>query len=203
MTLRYQQLAFTDAVKAAQEANGSRNAYSRADGADLEADRLTENEVEFIATRDSFYLATVGADGWPYMQHRGGPPGFVKLLDDRTLAIADFRGNRQYVSLGNLAGDDRASLFFMDYARKARLKMLARVEAVSLADRPDLEGVLVDPDYGARVERAFLIHVEAFDWNCPQHITPRFTEAELRPAVAAMKARIEELEAQVSRMKAE
>ncbi|MDZ4840885.1 MAG: pyridoxamine 5'-phosphate oxidase family protein [Hyphomicrobium aestuarii] len=196
MTSRFLNLVFTPSVKAAQVANGSRDAYARRDSAS-EADRLTENEIAFIAGRDSFYMATVGAGGWPYMQHRGGPPGFVKILNERTLGLADFRGNRQYVTVGNLVDDDRASLFFMDYVRRARLKLLGRVRAIDLAEAPELSAALVDQDYGAKIERGLIIDVEAIDWNCPQHITPRFTTAELTPTIEALKARIAELEAEI------
>lgn len=178
MTRRFFDLVFTPAVRAAQQKNGSREAYARlaSDGA---PDELTEIEAAFISLRDSFYMATVGEDGWPYVQHRGGPPGFVKILGPRVLGIADFRGNRQYVSVGNLAGDDRASLFFMDYPNRRRLKVLSRARAIDLHENPELIAKLVDAAYGAKIERALIFEIEAFDWNCPQHITPRFTEAEL------------------------
>ncbi len=179
MTSRYMNLLFSPAVKEAQSRFGSRDAYDRRAGATKTPDPLTEMEAQFIAARDSFYMATNGADGWPYLQHRGGAPGFVKILDAHRLGFADFRGNRQYISVGNLADDNRASLFFMDYARRARLKLLGRVSVVNLDDSPELTAALVDPSYKARVERALVIDVEAFDWNCPQHITPRYTLAEI------------------------
>jgi uncharacterized protein len=194
MTSRYLNLVFTPSVKAAQQQNGSRDAYAKRDHAS-EADRLTEKEAQFIATRDSFYMASIGAGGWPYVQHRGGPSGFIKVLGERTLGLADFRGNRQYVSVGNLADDSRVSLFMMDYARRARLKLLGRARAVDLSEAPDLAAALIDQDYNAKVERGLIIDVEAYDWNCPQFITPRFTLAEIEPSVAALKARIAELEA--------
>ena len=197
MTSHFLNLVFTPSVKAAQEQNGSRHAYARRDGA-TDADRLTENEVHFIGTRDSIYLASIGAGGWPYIQHRGGPPGFIKVLDPQTIGFADFRGNRQYVSVGNFADDNRVALFMMDYARRARLKLLGRARAVDLADASDLAAALIDVDYGAKVERGIIIDIEAFDWNCPQHITPRFSLAEIEPSIAALKARIAELEGQVS-----
>jgi predicted pyridoxine 5'-phosphate oxidase superfamily flavin-nucleotide-binding protein len=139
-------------------------------------DRLTGDEAEFIAGRDGFYLATVSASGWPYLQHRGGPRGFVRTLDEHTLGYADFGGNRQYISMGNLADDDRAALFFMDYANRQRLKLLGHV---SVSHDAELIERLAVPGYEARLERAVLIRVEAFDWNCPQHITPRYTEEEI------------------------
>lgn len=199
MTSRYLNLVFSPSVKAAQQQNGSRDAYAKRDGAS-EPDRLTENEAQFIASRDSFYMASVGAGGWPYVQHRGGPPGFIKVLDERTLGLADFRGNRQYISVGNLFDDNRVALFMMDYARRARLKLLGRARPVDLADAPDLAAVLIDETYGAKIERGIIIDVEAFDWNCPQHITPRFTLAEIEPLVATLKTRIADLEAELARI---
>lgn len=193
MTHKYLSTLFTDDVKAAQAENGSRLGYSRFDGP-AEADELTEAEADFIAVRDSFYMATVSENGWPYIQHRGGPAGFLKVLDSRTLAFADFRGNRQYISVGNIKHDDRVSLFLMDYPRQGRLKILGRMQAVDLADKPDLAEALAMPDCKAKVERAFVIKVEAFDWNCPQHITQRFTLAEIEPAVSSLRAKIAELE---------
>ena len=202
MTAHFFDLAFTPSVQAAQEVNGSRRAYARIHEAVANPDRLSEDEVAFIAQRDSFYMATVSETGWPYLQHRGGPKGFIKVLDDRTLGLADFRGNRQYVSLGNLNSDDRAAFFFMDYPNQARLKLLARVRAVDLASEPKLTAALVDANYKAKVERGLLIRVEAFDWNCPQHITPRFTAEEVRPVIVKQQARIEELEAELAVLRA-
>lgn len=194
MTARYLETVFTPAVRAAQAANGSREAFDHRLGA-AGPDRLGEQEAAFIAARDSFYLASITETGWPYMQHRGGPQGFVKILDPATIGFADFRGNRQYVSLGNTSADDRVALFFMDYARRARLKLLGRMRAVEAGADPDFVALLSDAGYKARVERAFVIQVEAFEWNCSQHITPRFTAADLAPSVHAMRARIAELEA--------
>jgi len=196
-------LIFTPSVEAAQIANGSRRAYANAHASVSEdAEGLTEHEAAFIAARDSFYMATVNANGWPYLQHRGGPPGFVKILGPKTLGIADFRGNRQYVSLGNLADNDRAALFFMDYPRQARLKLLGRIRPADLQQDAALAAQLTDGDYGARVERGLLIEVEAYDWNCPQHITQRFTLDEIRPTLSKMQTRITELEAEVARLSA-
>jgi uncharacterized protein len=202
MTAHYQEIAFTPAVKAEQDANGSRRAYARRESPTGEPDRLTENEAAFIAASDSFYLATVTETGWPYLQHRGGPPGFVNVLDDRTLGIADFRGNRQYVSLGNLNHDNRAALFFMDYPRQARLKLFARVRPVDLAERTDLAAAVVDQSYKARIERALLFDIEAFDWNCSQHITPRYTVEQIAPSVQKLQARITALETEIARLSA-
>lgn len=195
MSGRYLHQLFTPSVKAAQEANGSRQAYARADGPMTEPDPLTPREQMFISMRDSFYMATNSASGWPYLQHRGGPVGFVKILDERTLGFADFRGNRQYVSLGNITDDNRASLFFMDYIRRARLKVLGRIRAINLADHPDFAAALVDQDYGAKVERGLVIDIDSYDWNCPQHITPRYTENQIEQVLKPLKDRIAELEA--------
>ncbi len=194
MTARFLDLAFTPAVKAAQQAHGSREAYARREGGGDAPDRLSEREAGFIAARDSFYMASVNEAGWPYIQHRGGPPGFVKIIDDRTLGLADFRGNRQYLSVGNLAADNRVALFFMDYPARSRLKLLGRARIVDLAAAPDLRATLADEGYRAQIERGILIEVEAFDWNCPQHITPRYTMAEIDPMIDSLKARIAELE---------
>jgi uncharacterized protein len=196
MTARFLNIAFTPSVQAVQEAQGSRRAYARRDDG-REPDTLTADEMAFIAGRDSFYMATTGSGGWPYIQHRGGAPGFVKVLGDRLLGIADYRGNRQYVSVGNLADDNRVALFFMDYARQARLKLFARARMVNLLAEPALAAVLVDGANQGPVERGIVFEVEAFDWNCSQHITERYTLQELAPAIDALRARIAELEAQV------
>lgn len=198
MTSRYLNLLFTPSIRAEQERQGSRRAYARGDAPQPERDLLDADVAYFIAQADSFYMATVGASGWPYMQHRGGPPGFVKVLAQGTIGFADYRGNRQYVSVGNLADDDRVSLFFMDYGRRARLKVLGRARIVDLAAHPDIAAALIDRDYKAHVERGMLIDVEAFDWNCPQHITQRVTDAQLKPVVEGLKARIAELERQIA-----
>jgi predicted pyridoxine 5'-phosphate oxidase superfamily flavin-nucleotide-binding protein len=179
MSRAFADIAFTPAVRAMQARMGSRAACARLDGAVDRRDALTANEIEFIAERDSFYLATVSETGWPYVQHKGGPAGFLKVLDPRTVGYADYRGNVQYVSDGNLAGNDRVSLILMDYAYARRLKILGRARTVEAADDPALMARLQDPDYRAPVERAVVITVEAWDWNCPKHITPRFTVAEI------------------------
>ncbi|MFT5291472.1 MAG: putative pyridoxine 5'-phosphate oxidase superfamily flavin-nucleotide-binding protein [Planctomycetota bacterium] len=178
MTRKFAQLTFTDSVKAAQTHYGSRSSGEKFESWELDDEHLSDVETQFIIARDSFYMATVNADGWPYMQFRGGPPGFLKVLNDRTLGYADYRGNRQYISTGNLKQNNRVSLFFMDYANQRRLKLLAHTEVVDADDNPTLREKLVDADYKARVERLVLFRVAAFDWNCPQHITPRFTEEE-------------------------
>lgn len=201
MTARYLNLLFSPAVKAVQQQNGSRDAYAKRDTAS-ESDRLTEHEAQFIAARDSFYMASVGTSGWPYVQHRGGPAGFVKILGERTIGFADFRGNRQYVSVGNLADDSRVALFMMDYPRRARLKLLGRAHSADLTAMPDLTAALVDNGNVGKVERGIVIDIEAFDWNCSQHITERFTLAEIEPSIDALKARIAELEAELASARA-
>ncbi|CAH0125811.1 pyridoxamine 5'-phosphate oxidase family protein [Roseomonas sp. CECT 9278] len=200
MAHAFMNLVFTPQVQAEQERYGSRAGYARFDRGEQHADRLGPEEAAFIGARDSFYMATVGATGWPYMQHRGGPEGFVRVLDETTLGFADFRGNRQYVSLGNLAGDDRAAFFFMDYANRARLKLLGRVRAT---EDPALLARLAAPGYPGKVERGFLIEVVGFDWNCPQHITPRFTTSQVEAAVAPLRAHAELLEQRLREMDAE
>jgi predicted pyridoxine 5'-phosphate oxidase superfamily flavin-nucleotide-binding protein len=200
MSHRFAEIAFTGAVKAAQTRNGSRAQNQRmAERAGPNAE-LTDREAAFVAARDSFYLATVSETGWPYVQHRGGPPGFLKVIDSRTLAFADFGGNRQFVSVGNAAANDRVALLLMDYGQQLRLKLLGRMRMHDLGDAPpELVFEVELPDYRARIERVAVITVEAFDWNCPQHITPRFTEAEVRKSVQSLLDRIAALEAELGR----
>lgn len=196
MTHRFAELMFTPAVEAAQTRYGVRHDNQRLLENAGPNDRLGEREKAFVERRDSFYLSTVSETGWPYVQHRGGPPGFLKVLDERRLAFADFRGNKQYISLGNLANDDRAALFLMDYPHRLRLKILARLRMQDVADAdPELVELLRPYPYRASMERVAILEVEAFDWNCSQHITPRYTEAHLREAIASLHARIAELEA--------
>lgn len=190
---KFAELAFTKEVKAAQERNGSRRAYARMETGEDHHDVLGSNEAGFIAARDSFYMATVSETGWPYIQHRGGPAGFVRVLDGKTIGFADFRGNRQYVSVGNLQTETRVSLFLMDYPNRTRLKILGRARIVDANDHETLQRLSM-PGYGGEVERGILISIEAFDWNCPKHITPRFTLAEIEVATAPLRQRIAELE---------
>ena len=185
-------IARTSSVRAAQEANGVAQHWDSVQGMH-EFTRFTGRETEFIAARDHFYMATVSETGWPYVQHRGGPPGFLRVLDDKTLAFADFRGNRQYLSVGNLGADPRASLILVDYPNRRRLKMFVHVEIKNLGADPSLAARLELPGYKAVPERAMVLHLEAFDWNCPQHITPRFTLPEVEEAMAPVRAQIEEL----------
>lgn len=199
MPHHFAEIAFTPTVKKLQEKSGSRSSYARMENAPESVNRLlTAAEAGFIGRRNSFYMATVGETGWPYIQHRGGPAGFVRVLDESTIGFADFRGNRQYVSVGNLATEDRVSLFFMDYPNKTRLKMFGRARAVELDDQECLARLAV-PDYRARVERGLVIRIEGFDWNCPQHITERFALDEMRALTEPLTTRIAELEAELSR----
>ena len=192
-------IAFTPAVKALQERNGSRAGYARMAEKKDWHDTVTPELAAFLAERDSFYLASASAEGRPYIQHRGGPKGFLKVLDDKRLAFADFGGNRQYISAGNLSENDQAAIFLMDYPNRRRLKLWGRARVVE--DDPELLARLVEPGYKAKPERAFLFEVEAWDVNCPQHITPRYSEAEIAPALAKLQARIAELEAEVKRLR--
>ncbi|HEY0307638.1 MAG TPA: pyridoxamine 5'-phosphate oxidase family protein [Acidobacteriaceae bacterium] len=180
-------------MKRLQERYGSRRQYERMEQSGASQDSLTAFEEEFLGQRDSFYWATTGVTGWPYVQHRGGPKGFLKVIDDRTLAFADFRGNKQYITTGNLQSDNRVAMIFVDYPRQARLKILGRVETFE-AEQADvwLERVRV-PGYDAVIERVFLIHIEAYDWNCPQHITPRYTAEEVRDVLHTAEEEVRSL----------
>ncbi|WP_156689956.1 pyridoxamine 5'-phosphate oxidase family protein [Mycobacterium sp. Marseille-P9652] len=199
MSKHYGTIAFTDDVRAVQRDHGSEAFYDRkriAGKASPGPDPLTTTERDYLAERDHFYLATVGETGWPYVQFRGGPPGFLKVLDDHTIGWADFRGNLQYISTGNLAGQDRVAIIAVDYAGRRRLKIFGHARVVTAEEDPRLASSLADPAYDATVERAVVVDVEAFDWNCPQHITPRYTAAELESAVAPLRDRLAALEAE-------
>lgn len=196
---RFLALTTTPAVVAARRRWEGSDRYAAAtDGEDYN-DRLGPSEVAFIAARDSFYLGSVNETGWPYIQFRGGPKGFLRVLDDTTLAFADFRGNRQQLTAGNVTGNDRVALFLMDYAHRRRLKILGRLRYVD--DAEVLARVAV-PGYAAQVQRAARIELAAFDWNCPQHIPVRFSEEEVSAGVAPLHRRIAELEAENRRLRA-
>ena len=182
MTENFTELVFTESVKTQQEKYGSRGAYARMEQGGEFRNKLTWQERGFIEARDSFYMSTAGENGWPYMQFRGGPKGFLKALDDNTLAYADFRGNGQYISTGNLNANNKTLLFLMDYTKQQRLKIWAETNIMDAGDAPELFKQLSDPDYKARIERIVTFKVHAFDWNCPQHITPRFTAEEFKKA---------------------
>lgn len=201
MSYGFLDIAMTPSVRAAQRESGADSLWSDFKG-HRAFDRFTENEATFIADRDSFFLATVSETGWPYVQHRGGPRGFLKLVDDRTLAFADYRGNRQYISVGNAKAENRACLLLMDYARRARLKMYVRVEIITLDTDPALTQLVTVPSYKAKIERIFRMRLENYDWNCPQHITPRFTEQEIAEAIRPLRERLETLEAENNELKA-
>ena len=201
MSYGFLDIAVTPSVREAQEQMGSAHLWENFEG-DRTCDSFTASEAAFIAARDSFYMATVSETGWPYVQHRGGVTGFIKLVDDETLAFADYRGNRQYISLGNVRVDDRAALIMVDYARRARLKIYGHIEALALDADPALTARVVDPGSRAKPERILKLRLEAFDWNCPQHITPRFTEAEITQAVKPLRDRLAALEAENVALKA-
>ncbi len=193
----FAKLAFTNSVKKTQEHYGVRRANERLEVLDR-LDELTQNEALFISDRDSFYMATVGEQGQPYVQFRGGPQGFLKVLDEKTLGYADFRGNLQYISVGNLSANNKAALFLMDYPNQVRLKIFAEVEVIDAVDDPKLIELLTMPDYKARIERAMVLHVTGYDWNCRQHITPRFTLEEIEQATKPLRDRIAELESELN-----
>lgn len=196
MTHAFHEIAFTDAVREVQADQGSAQIWERLRGGPVDHDVLGRDEAEFLASRDSFYMASVSETGWPYMQHRGGPAGFVRILGPTQIGWAEFAGNRQFITTGNLRGNGKVSLFFMDYARKARLKILGQARVIAM-DAPEFAALPVDGGKG-RVQRGILVDVAGFEWNCPQHITQRYTLAEVQGAMAKMGARIAELEAELA-----
>ena len=203
MARSFADIAFTPSVRTFQTRMGSRRNYTPLDAIEDRGVELTERETDFIAERDGFYQATVGESGWPYVQFRGGPAGFLKALDANTIGYADFRGNVQYISAGNLSHDGRIALILMDYAQRRRLKLWGRARLVEARDDAALVERFEVPSYRARVERAVIITVEAFDWNCPQHITPRYTDAEVEAATANLHGEVARLRAEVDRLRAQ
>jgi len=202
MGRRFAELAFTPLVKEQQVKHGSRSAYERVENSFIPGSRLGVDEQTMIRTRDSFYMASVSETGWPYIQHRGGPKGFLRVLDDQTIGFADLRGNKQYISLGNLQHDDRVALFLMDYPSQSRLKILGHVEIHEEdATARELLETLRMPDEKTPAERAVLIRVEAFDWNCQQHITPRYTQEQLSEILEPIRRRLDELEKENARLR--
>jgi predicted pyridoxine 5'-phosphate oxidase superfamily flavin-nucleotide-binding protein len=201
MSYGFLEIAVTPSVRAAQAEMGAETLWEDF-GGHREFDRFTGNEKAFIGERDSIYLASVSETGWPYVQHRGGPKGFLKVVDDQTLAFADYRGNRQYISTGNWAANDRACLFLMDYPRRARLKVYAHVEKLAPQDDPVLTEQVTDHGYRAKIERIFRLRLASFDWNCQQHITPRFTQEEVAAAVSPLRERLAALEAENAQLRA-
>lgn len=186
-------ISFTESVKAAQSQYGSRERNRLFELSEDPRNELGEFETEFIEARDSFYQATVSENGWPYVQHRGGPVGFLKVLDSRTIGYADFRGNKQYLSVGNLNANPRVSLILMDYPNRLRLKLWGTVSIVHETDEPEIIASLEVPSYRAHVERGILIHIEAIEWNCPQHITPRYSQAEVDSLISPLIEEIKQL----------
>ena len=194
MTTAYYQTLFGDAARHLQEEAGSRASYARVEARGGEgADAFSEKEIAFLERRDSFYMASVTADGWPYVQHRGGPAGFVKVLGPQRIAFADYPGNRQYISLGNVATDDRVALFFMDYPARRRLKLIGHARMVPAQE------AMIAPAEGA--EQALIVDVVGFDWNCPQYITQRFSLAELGPEIDALREENATLRAELARLR--
>lgn len=183
MNQNFTKFAFTDSVKKAQEHYGSRKSYSRME---VSGDQyvLTSREIPFIQSRDSFYMATVGENGWPYVQFRGGPKGFLKVIDNKTLGYADFRGNMQYISVGNINSSRKASLFLMDYPSQQRLKIWAESEVIDAGQDAELRKTLEVAGYEAHIERLIIFRIQAYDWNCQQHITPRYTSEEIADEIA-------------------
>lgn len=208
MRHRYLEIASTPSVQAVRERYGIASRSARADAFQHRDEvvqdlRLGGAEQAFIAARDSFYLASVSETGWPYVQFRGGPAGFLRVIDAMTLGYADFRGNRQYITTGNIQANDRVSLFLMDYAHQQRLKIFGRMRILEAADDRALEERLAVHGYTGRIERLVLITVEAFDWNCPQHITPRFTQAELEVALRHVRDEMAQLRLENERLRQE
>jgi len=204
MARNYIHTLFTPAMRALQEIDGSREGYARMEsGADGSPDVLTERECEFIAARDSFYLASVTEDGWPYIQHRGGPPGFLRILGSTELGMADFRGNRQHASTANIAAEPRVSLFLMDYPGRRRLKLLAKARVVTREQDPELVSRMMPDGYKALPERAYLFDLVGWDWNCPQHITRRFTEPQIETLLRPIVAERERMRAELAALRGE
>jgi len=197
--MNYHQLAFTDAIKKIQEEVGSRGTYDRMEKMSV-VDGLTDNEVRFISERDSFYLANFGENEYPYIQHRGGPAGFIKVIDNKTIGIVDFAGNRQYISTGNISRNEKVALIMVSYPQRARLKMYAKAKIVELKDNQELYDLLKPDDYQFRPERIMIFEIQAYDWNCPQHITPRFTTEEIEQALLPQKKYISDLESKVQEL---
>ena len=186
-------LVFTPVVKALQERYESRRQYARMEQLGGAAGGLGPDEKQYLSETDTFYMASLGQTGWPYVQHRGGPKGFLKVIDNNTLAFADFRGNKQYISTGNLMSDNRVALILVDYPRQLRLKILGRVEIFEGEKAKDWLARVRDPDYKAVTERVYVIQIEAFDWNCQQHIIPRFTVGEIRTVLQPIEKQMQKL----------
>jgi len=195
MAKNFAELAFTDTIKTLQEKAGSRASYARMEKG-THIDGFTEYEEKFIKDRDSFYLSTIGANGYPYIQHRGGPKGFLKVLDKHRLGFIDFRGNMQFISVGNLETNNKVAIILVDYPARARLKIYATAEIIELKNDPELRKLLDLEGYNFKPDRMMVFHIDAYDWNCPQHITPRYTVAEIEEAFSGQRDYIAKLEAE-------
>jgi len=191
--MNYAELAFTDAIKKLQERLGSRVSYERMQKMSY-VDGLTEYETDFIAQLDSFYMSSFGENGYPYIQHRGGPKGFIKVIDKSTIGIVDFSGNKQYISVGNISKNPKVSLILVSYPLRARMKIYAEAEIVEIDEDHNLYNFLRPQDYKFKPERMILFHIKAYDWNCPQHITPKFSVAEMQEIFEPQKQYINKLE---------
>jgi uncharacterized protein len=200
MAKNFASIAFTNEIKVLQEKHGSRKSYARMEN-EVYQEGLTQDEMAFIDTRDSFYMATLGENGFPYIQHRGGSKGFIKVLDAKRIGFIDFKGNMQYVSVGNIATNNKVALIMVDYPSRTRLKIYATAEIIELNDDPALYDVLDLSEYKFRPERMMILHIEAYDWNCPQHITPRYTVEEIEEAFAEQKNYTSKLEAEIISLK--
>jgi uncharacterized protein len=201
MANNYASLAFTDPIKQLQQQYGSRSTYARMEQHTY-TDGLTEQEAGFISQRDSFYLASIGENGYPYIQHRGGPKGFIRVIDPYTIGLVDFRGNKQYISVGNIGTHPQVSLIMVDYPHRTRLKIYAEALVAGLHEHPELFDKLAPAGYPHVPERMLLFRISAYDWNCPQHITPRYTVAEIEDTFSAQRTYVQELEAEVGQLKA-
>ncbi len=202
MARNFAEIAFSDAAKELQKKYGSRNSYSRMEKFS-EVNGLTDGEFSFIEDQNSFYLSSIGSNGFPYIQHRGGPKGFLKILDSKRVGFIDFAGNKQYVSVGNIATNRKVSLIMIDYPRKARLKIYAKAEVIELDEQPELYDLLDLDDYKFRPERMLVLHIEAYDWNCPQHITPRYTVDDVETALIPQQKYISKLEQEIKELKSQ
>lgn len=198
--MNYAELAFTDAIKKLQERLGSRLSYDRMEKTSY-VDGLTEHEIDFIAQIDSFYLASFGENGYPYIQHRGGPKGFIRVIDKSTIGIVDFIGNRQYISAGNISENPKVSLILLSYPLRTRLKIYAEAEIVELGEDKSLYDFLRPKDYKFKPERMMIFKITAYDWNCPQHINPKYTVEEIRELLEPQKQYIDTLEKEIKALK--
>jgi len=199
--MNYSELAFSDDIKAIQERMGSRSAYERVEKMSY-VDGLTAVEKRFIGEMDSFYMASFGNNNYPYIQHRGGPKGFIKVIDEQTIGIVDFSGNRQYISVGNIVKNPKVSLILVSYPMKARMKIYAEAEIVEVSEDLSLYNFLKPEDYKFKPERLMLFHIKAYDWNCPQHITPRYSPADIEKITEAKDQYIQQLEQEVEVLRA-